>query len=66
MIKIVSKKHWVTHELGGTDLSSTNKRAGTYNSKRVCWIKGKKIWKSHLGEKYLGKTSSLFRQEYSE
>ena len=27
------EKHWVTHELQGTDMSSTNKRAGTYNSK---------------------------------
>ena len=23
MIQIVSKKHWVTHELQGTDMSST-------------------------------------------
>ena len=34
MIQIVLKKHWVTHELQGTDMSSTNKGAGTYNSKK--------------------------------
>ena len=54
MIQIVSKKkHWVTHELLGTDMSSTNKGAGTYNSKKGCYMKGKKIWKSLLGEKHL-------------
>ena len=31
MIQIVSKKHLVTHELQGVNMSSTNKGAGTYN-----------------------------------
>ena len=53
MIQIVSKKHWLTHELQGTDMSSTNKGAGTYNSKKVFCMNGKKIWKSLLGEKHL-------------
>ena len=58
MIKIVSKKHWVIHELQGTDMSSTNKEAGTYNSKKgVLYEWQKKIWKTPLDEKYLwGKT----------
>ena len=34
MIQFVSKKHRVTHELQGTDMSLTIKGAGTYNSKR--------------------------------
>ena len=34
MIQIVSKKHWVTHELQGTDMSLTNKGAGTCKSKK--------------------------------
>ena len=46
--KIVSKKHWVIHELQGTDMSSTNKRGGTYNSKKEYCMNGKKIWKSLL------------------
>ena len=59
MIQIVSKKRWATHELRETDMSSTNKEVGTYNSK--------KIWKSLRQKKTsLGKTSTLFRQEYSE
>ena len=33
MIQTVSKKHWVTHELQGD--MSTNKGAGSYNSKKV-------------------------------
>ena len=54
MIQIVSKKYWVTHELQGTDMSSMNKRASTYNSiKGVLYEKEKKIWKSLLGKKYL-------------
>ena len=54
MIQIVSKKHWVTHELKGTDMSSTNKGAGTYNSKKECCMnRKKKILKSFLGEKHL-------------
>ena len=60
MIQIVSKKN--THKLQGTDMSSTNKGDGTYNSKKDCCMNGKKILKSLLGEKYLlGKTCSLFR-----
>ena len=52
-VTIVSKKHCVAHELQGTDMSSTNKGAGTYNSKKrgVVWME--KNWKSLLGEKYL-------------
>ena len=53
MIKIVSKKHWGTHELQRTDMSSTNKGAGTYNSKKGCCMNRKKIWKSLLSENYL-------------
>ena len=53
MIQIVSKKHWVTHELQGTDMSSTNKGAGTYKSKKGCCMNGKKIRKSLLSEKHL-------------
>ena len=54
MTQIVSKKHWVTDELQGTDMSSTNKGAGTYNSKKGCYMNGKiKIWKSLLGENHL-------------
>ena len=34
LIQIVLKKHRVTHESQGTDMSSTNKGAGTYNSKK--------------------------------
>ena len=46
MIQIVSTIHWVTHELHWTDMSLTNKGAGTYNSKMGCCMNGKKIWKS--------------------
>ena len=53
MIQIVSKKHWVTHDVQGTDMSSTNKDTGTYNSKKRCCMNGQKIWKSLFGEKYL-------------
>ena len=53
MIQIVSKKHWVTHELQGTDMSSTKKGAGTYNSKKGYCMNGKKEWKSLLDENYL-------------
>ena len=42
MIQIVSKKYWVTHELQGTDISSTNKDSRTYNSKKECYMNGKK------------------------
>ena len=53
IIQIVSKKHWVTYELQETDMSLTNKGAGTYNSKKGCCMKGKKIWKGLFGEKHL-------------
>ena len=56
MIKLFrkkKKKHWIPHEIQGTDTSSTNKGARTYNSKKGCYMNGKKIWKSLLGEKYL-------------
>ena len=68
MIQIVSKKHWVTHDLQKTDISSPNKGAGSYNLKKgVLYKWKKKIWKSLFGEKHLlGKTCSLFCQEYSE
>ena len=67
MIQIVSKKHWVTHELQGTDMSSTNKGAGTFNSKSGYCMKVKKDLEEYLRQKTsLGKTCSLFRQEYSE
>ena len=42
-IQIVLKKYWVTHELQGTYLSSTNKNLlVTYNSKKWCWMNEKK------------------------
>ena len=67
MIQIVSKKHWATHELQGTDMSSSNKGARTYDSKSGCCMNGKKDLKKKLGEKYhLGKPVNFFRQEYSE
>ncbi len=34
MRQIVLKRHWVTHELQGTDMSAMNKGAGTYKSKK--------------------------------
>ena len=67
MIQIVWKKLWVPHELQGTDMSSTNKGAGTYNSKKVCCMNGKKDLEESLRRKTsLGKTCSLFHQKYSE
>ena len=45
MIQIVLKNHWVTHVLQGTDMSSMNKGAGTYNSKNGCCMNGKKIFR---------------------
>ena len=45
MIQIVSKKHWVSHELQETDVSSTNKGAGTYNSKKGVLCE----WKKRFG-----------------
>ena len=57
MIKLFRKNTGVTHELQGTHMSSTNKGAGTYNSKKrdVVWKK-KNIWKSLFGKKHhLGK-----------
>ena len=48
MIQIVSKKHWVTHELQGTSIF--NKDDGTYNPKKDSCMNGKKIWKSLLGD----------------
>ena len=32
-MQIVLKKHWVTHKLQGTDMSSKNKVAGTWPNK---------------------------------
>ena len=67
MIQTVSKKLWVTHELQGTDMSSTNKGACTSNSKKGCCINGKKDLEESLRWKtFLGKTCSLFPKEYSE
>ena len=67
MIQIVSKKHLVTHELQGTDMSSTNKGASTYNSKKRVLYEWKKDLEESLRRKLsLEKTCSLFRQEYSE
>ena len=66
MIQIVSKKHKVTHELKETDMTSTNKGAGTYNSKKESCMRGKKDLEEPLTRKTsLGKTCSLFRQECS-
>ena len=48
MIQIVSKKHWVTYELEGTDMSSTNKGADTYNSKKGVLYE----WKKRFGRVY--------------
>ena len=43
------------------------KGASTYDSKKGCCMNGKKIRESFFGEKHLlGKTCSLFRQEYCE
>ena len=55
MIQIVSKKHWVTYKLQGTDmLSIKRKGAGTYTSKKGCCMNGKKkIWKNLLDENCL-------------
>ena len=48
MIQIISKKNLVIHELQRTDMSATEKGAGTYNSKKKgCCMK------SLLGENYL-------------
>ena len=53
MIQIVSKTHWVTHELQGTDMSSTNKVLVLTTKIKGCCMNGKKIWKSLLNEKHL-------------
>ena len=68
MIQIISKKYYVTHELQGTDMSSTTKGAGTYNSKKGCCMNEKKEdLEEFLRRKTsLGKTFLIFRQEYSE
>ena len=53
MIQIVLKKHWVTHELQGTDVF--NKQRNWYMQLKkggVVWMP-KKIWKGLLGEKHL-------------
>ena len=48
-------------------MSSTNKGAGTYNSKKRCCMNGKKDLEESLKRKIsFRKTCSLFRQEYSE
>ena len=62
-----SKKHWVTHQLQETDMSSTNKGAGIYNSKKGVLYEWKKDLEEFLRRKTShGKTCLLFRQEYSE
>ena len=67
MIQIVSKKHWITPELQGTDMCSTDKGAGTcLPCKKGMLYEGKKDLKESLRRKSSGKTCSLFRQEYSE
>ena len=66
-MQIFEKKHWVTHELQGTDMASTNKVPGTYNLKKGCCMNENKDLEESLKRKIsLGKTYSLFRQEYSE
>ena len=50
MIQIVLKKHQVTYELQGTDMSSTNKGAGTYNSKKGVLHEWKKDLEYLLGK----------------
>ena len=68
MLQIVSKKHWATHELQGTDVFNEQRSWYLQRKKRALseWKK-KKIWMSILGRKTsLRKTCSLFRQEYSE
>ena len=47
-------------------MSSTNKVLVLTTHKKGCFMNGKKIWKILLGEISLGKTCSLFRQEYGE
>ena len=67
MIQIVSKKQWVTNELLGTDMSSTNKGAGTNNSKRGVLYEWKKDSEESIRRKTsIGKTCSLFRTEFRE
>ena len=51
MIQIVSKKHRVTHELQGTDMSSTNKGDGIYNLKKGCRMNRKKDLEEFLRRK---------------
>ena len=53
--KLFRKKYWVTHELQGTDMSSTNKGAGTYNSKKGVFYE----WKKDLEESLRRKNISL-------
>ena len=50
MIQIVSNS--VSLVNNKEHMSSTNKGAGTYNSKKGCCMNGKKIWKSLLGKNY--------------
>ena len=42
MIQIVSKKHWVTHELQGTDMSSQTKALVLTTKKKGRCMNGKK------------------------
>ena len=51
MIQIVLKKHRVTHESQGTDMSSMNKGAGTYNLKKGCGMNGKNDLEESLRRK---------------
>ena len=53
MIQIVSKKHLVTHELQGTDMSSTKVLVLKTKKKGGVSRMEKKIWKSLLGEQHL-------------
>ena len=67
MIQIVSKKQWVSHEFQGTDMSSTNKELlFTIQKRGVVWIEKNDLKESLRRKISLGKTCSLFRQEYSE
>ena len=67
MIQTVSKKHWVIHELQGTNMSSMNQGAASYNLKKGVLYEWKKDLEESLRRKTShAKTCSLFRQEYSE
>ena len=66
MIKIVSKKQWVTHKLQGTDMSY-EQRSWYLQIKKGCCMTGKKNLEESLRRNIsLGKTFSLFSQECSK